>query len=367
MILTLRGDTSVMKLLKKVLAGILIIVGIPIVAFLIMATYLTILEYKPDDVEAIEPVHNDRLLTETDDIYTLLSWNIGYGSLDADDDFFMDGGKEVNSNTPEEVDHNIEEIKETINKISPDFVYLQEVDRNSDRSHRRDEAKAITSDMNDVSSSFAYNYKVAFVPYPVPPIGRVEAGLLTCSRYNIDSATRISLPNSFGWPVNLGNLKRCLLVSRIPVEGTGKEIVFVNFHLEAYDSGEGKIAQTTILKSFLDNEVQNGNYIIAGGDFNQVFSNIDISEYPVYEGCWTPGIIDEEDFNENFELYMSTDLPSCRSLDRPYKGADPSTFQYYVIDGFMVSKNITVSDVRTIDTGFEYSDHNPVILMFRLD
>ena len=31
---------------------------------------------------------------------------------------------------------------------------------------------------------------------------------------------------------------------RVPIEGTDRELVLVNLHLEAYDDGEGKIAQT---------------------------------------------------------------------------------------------------------------------------
>jgi len=45
--------------------------------------------------------------------------------------------------------------------------------------------------------------------------------------------------------------------------------VLVNLHLEAYDSGEGKIAQTKLLVEFLEQEYAKGNYVIAGGDFNQ--------------------------------------------------------------------------------------------------
>ena len=33
-----------------------------------------------------------------------------------------------------------------------------------------------------------------------------------------------------------------------------------------------------------------------------------------------------------------------------------------MIDGFMVSKNITVESINTLNYGFENSDHNPVLL-----
>ena len=59
--------------------------------------------------------------------------------------------------------------------------------------------------------------------------------------------------------------------------GSDKELVIVNVHLEAYDSGEGKEAQTKMLAELLKKEQEAGNYVIAGGDFNQAFSNVDIS------------------------------------------------------------------------------------------
>ena len=65
------------------------------------------------------------------------------------------------------------------------------------------------------------------------------------------------------------NLKRCLLVSYVPLEGSDKQLVLVNLHLEAYDDGEGKAAQTEMLMDFLTGEYEKGNYIIAGEDVHE--------------------------------------------------------------------------------------------------
>jgi hypothetical protein len=59
---------------------------------------------------------------------------------------------------------------------------------------------------------------------------------------------------------------------------------------------------------------------------------------------------------------MDSDVPTCRSLDQPYAGADHDTFQYYVIDGFIVSSNIEVKSCETRDIGFVQTDHNPVLM-----
>ena len=59
-------------------------------------------------------------------------------------------------------------------------------------------------------------------------------------------------------------------------------------------------------------------------------------------------------------------MPSCRLLDRPYDPADTENNQYYVIDGFIVSPNVTVSTVETLDLGFQNADHNPVCITVSL-
>ena len=162
------------------------------------------------------------------------------------------------------------------------------------------------------------------------------------------------------------NLKRCLLISRIPVADTDQELVLINLHLEAYDDGAGKEAQTNRLLEVLLEEREKGNYVIAAGDFNQVFSNTD-SPYKSEGAPWIPGKIDAEVFEEDgFRVCMDTSTATCRSLDRALAGADPDDFYFYMIDGIIVSGNIQVDQVKTIDTGFRYSDHNPVKMTFAL-
>jgi endonuclease/exonuclease/phosphatase family metal-dependent hydrolase len=206
-----------------------------------------------------------------------------------------------------------------------------------------------------------------YVPYPLPMIGHVESGLYTLSAAQARTAERISLPVPFSWPVRLVNLKRCLLVSRYPVKGSDKELVLINLHLEAYDSGEGKEAQTRQLVSFMQEEYAKGNYVIAGGDFNQRFTNIDQSAYPVYEGMWQPGEISADAFGSGFSLLMDNTTPTCRSLDKAWAGAEAEGFQFYLIDGFIISANITPEAVETLDFNFACSDHNPVRMTFTLE
>ena len=350
------------KLLKFIAILLAAVAGLAAVGILI----LTVAEYRPADTEAVTPAGSASEILRLGDTVRVVSWNIGFGALGDNADFFMDGGSMVQTADAERVRQNMAEIQGYLTSEAPDLILVQEADRNSDRSHHIDQWTQLSGAFPRYDALTAFNYNALYVPYPVPPIGHVESGLLTLSRYPVASASRVQLPCPFAWPIRLANLKRCLLVSRIPVEGTCKELVAVNLHLEAYDDGSGKAAQTAGLAGFLKKEVDKGNYVIVGGDFNQIFSNADQSRWPVRAGMWTPGVIDTADFDPRLSLLMDGSAPTCRSLDKAYAGADHSNFQYYLIDGFIVSYNLLVEEIQTVSLDFAATDHNPVRLTVTL-
>ncbi|MBP3754055.1 MAG: endonuclease/exonuclease/phosphatase family protein [Lachnospiraceae bacterium] len=347
--------------LLKILATLIAVLA---VAFIVLLIVISVKEYKPEDWEQLEVAScasPEEVILPGDNL-KILTWNVGCGTLGDNADFFMDYGKMVYTADVQRVGENMGGIIDSLDDIQPDIMLLQETDINSSRSYGVNERDLISTAFPAYDNTFAYNFNVAYIPYPIPPIGRVQSGLTTLSRYPISSAERIQLPCPFKWPVRCLNLKRCLSVSRIPVEGTDKQLVIVNLHLEAYDDGVGKAAQTRMLADFLQTEAAAGNYVIAGGDFNQRFSYTDASAYPEYEGKWHCGILDEVEFGQHLDFCQDPSFPTCRSLDKPLVGADRDTFQYYVIDGFIVSDNIEVISVETIDNQFKYTDHNPVVL-----
>ena len=347
--------------MKKALKIIGIFLCVIILLAALLFLVLTLTEYKPAERESIrvENGTDSRSLAPGAEL-SVLSWNIGYGALGDNADFFMDGGSMVRTADQNRVTENLLGIRNTIAELQPDLCFLQEVDIDSDRSWHTDERFVLAAAMPEASVMFAPNYRVLYVPYPLPPIGHVDSGLVTFSRMTAASAERVQLPCPFSWPLRLGQLKRCLLVSRIPLEGTDRELVAVNLHLEAYDDGSGKAAQTGMLADFLNAEAQKGNYVIAGGDFNQVLSSAGETWRTARPGLWAPGVLDVSALGGRLSAVMPDNLPTCRSLDRPLEGADQSAFQFYMIDGFIVSDNVRVEALETVDKGFACSDHNPV-------
>ena len=353
------------KLIIKLFKLIIRIIIALAVAFALLVLYLTVREYRPEDIEVLDirpGEASEASVLLPGDAITVVTWNVGYGALGDNADFFMDYGEMVYTADKDRVNTNLSGMSDALNEINPDIIMLQETDVDSSRSYHTDEAGYFAESFPKFDSTFAYNFKVDYIPYPIPPIGKVASGVMTLSRYRIDSAERIQLPCPFSWPARVGNLKRCLSVNRIPVEGSDKELVIVNLHLEAYDDGEGKEAQTKMLAEFLEAEAAAGNYIIAGGDFNQVFSGTDSSAYPDIPGKWHCGLLDEDSFSDLLVFCQDYSSPTCRALDQPYAGADKENFQYYMIDGFIVSDNLELLSVETVNEEFRDTDHNPVVI-----
>ncbi|MDD3409699.1 MAG: endonuclease [Eubacteriales bacterium] len=321
-------------------------------------------EYRPADVEPVDITAGAGAQKAAQGRhYTVVTLNTGFGALGRGADFFMDGGKSVQPSDKATVRANIDGMYSSLSQMNADAYFLQEVDVDSTRSYGINQAREFQRRLS-LNGAFAYNFNTLWVPYPWPMIGHVESGLETLTSFEMTSAERESLPVPFAWPVRSFNLKRCLLTARVPIEGSDKELVLVNLHLEAYDDGEGKLLQTRQLMNSIQAEYHNGNYVVAGGDFNQTFPGGE-RYIQLEESYWQPGLLTEADLPAGFAFVNDPSSPSCRLLNQPYSG-DRSQTQLYLIDGFIVSPNVQVNAVETIDLNFTHTDHNPVRLDFTL-
>ncbi len=354
-----------MRLLRRLFRGLFTLITIVILLAVGVVGWLTLAEYQPADVETVEVAagarHGD---TEIGKMYRIVSLNVGYGGLGNTEDFFMDGGTGVLPKNKAEVQDNLTGLLSALSLQKPDICLLQEVDTGSNRSYYINEALHFSRGLS-MGSAFALNYQCDFVPFPWPPLGKVQSGLLTLNNMAVSGATRESLPVPFSWPLRVANLKRCLLVERMPMAGSDHELVLVNLHLEAYTSQEGRTAQMQVLSQLLKAEALKGNYVIAGGDFNQAFPG-SVEKYPLpADGVWLPGQLSESDIPEGFTFAYDMGTPTCRSLHKAYDG-DRDSLVAYVIDGFIVSANVKVNSVQTYDLNFRNTDHQPVVMEFTL-
>jgi endonuclease/exonuclease/phosphatase family metal-dependent hydrolase len=348
--------------MKPLLKIVLIIVLLPCLILGLVILYATITDYKPGEKELIYQSNTEADTLSSLKTYSLLIWNIGYAGLDKQMDFFYDGGKKVRT-SKDQLDENIRCIEKFITSVdSFDFKLLQEVDISSRRSFHRNEVKRFSDDLHTDQAFFGKNYDVFFVPLPFTnPMGSVNSGILSFSRFNPSEVTRISFPGQYTWPKRLFMLDRCFLVMRFNLSG-GKQLVVVNTHNEAYDTGKIRDEQMAYLKKFLLSEYDRGNYMVVAGDWNQCPPNLkpgftgDIFDTIDYKGI-------EPDFlPSEWSWIYDNSMPSNRRVDIAYiKGTTRTT----VIDFFLFSPNLRPSACKTIDLGFSCSDHQPVQVQFK--
>jgi len=357
-----------MKKLLKILLCLLLVLALAVGGYV---AYVFLAYYRVEDRQELEvlTIHDYGLdvAVTAGRQYRLVSYNIGFGAYSNDYSFFMDGGKESRARSPEAVLENVTGAVSAVQELDPTFLLLQEVDVDGTRSYHLDEWALLCSQIYFLHGTFAQNYDSPYLFWPLTaPHGANRAGQATFSKFPIASALRRQLPIEDG-VMKLVDCDRCYSVQRIPLSG-GDELVLYNLHLSAYTS-DGTIAEEQLEMLFADmrSEYEKGNYAIAGGDFNKdlLGNSSEIFGISGPEYTWAqpiPAELIPEGLTVVAPFDAAAPVPSCRNADRPY-GPD----NYVVtVDGFIVSDNVEVAEAEVYDTGFRWSDHNPVYLDFIL-
>lgn len=350
---------------KKIIKSLCVALSVILLVVLGYILYVVFSYYRVEDNLVLdvwgEATDNAPVNTEL----SLTTYNIGFGAYSDDYSFFMDGGEHARALSKDAVINNTNGAIETIMDINPDFLLWQEVDIDGTRSYHINQKDIIGEKFAGYDSVFAQNYDSPYFLYPFnEPIGANKSGILTLSRFNIESGIRKSLPveNSL---TKFLDLDRAYSVSVIKTSD-GKELVLYNVHLSAYTS-DGTIAeeQLKILSEDMQQQYDKGNYIIAAGDFNKDMLGDSSKYFERCEGEYNWAVpFNESLLPQGITSHSGSNVPSCRNAESAFKG-DGTDFVVSV-DGILVSDNVEVLSCETVDTSFAYSDHNPVYLKFIL-
>lgn len=340
-----------------------LVYGLYVVAVL---AYGTLNDYQPDEAIELESLNSSRETPPDSSSLSFVIWNIGYGGLGAKSDFFLDGGIQVRPDK-ETSEAYLNGILGTLESLSSaDFLLLQEVDVKAKRSYGVNQFEAIGEVLNSYTRAHAMNFNVKFVPKPMvslSPIGNVQSGLATYSRYMVSDQTRFQFPGSYGWPTSAFHLDRCLLESRVPLSN-GKELIVVNSHNSAYDGGKLKPLEMAYLRNHLLMEYEKGNYIVVGADWNQCPPNFAYDSFsPGNADDYYQDNIDPAFMPEGWTWAFDPSVPTNRKLASSFEADKTFTT---LIDFYLVSPNVQVESVEGVDLAFENSDHQPVKLSIQL-
>lgn len=353
------------KTLKITLKTLIISICVLIILFAAFLIYSTVTFYNPKAVEKLTLSNNKNIPLINRQEISLLTWNVGYCGLGKDADFFYEGGKMTRP--PEE------QFQKYLNGVfnfisrndSIDLILLQEVDMDSKRSYHINEADLFNKALTKHASVFAYNYKAGFVPLPVlNPMGAVESGVMTFSKFNFSEASRYSYMVSHNWPTKLFQLSRCFILSRIKTE-SGKDLILINTHNSAFGNEESmREFEMILIRSYMLSEYEKGNYVVAGGDWNQNPPKYDSAVFK-YGYVKEKGVskIQNGFFPKEWKINFDKNIPTNRSVVKPFNMKETATT---TIDYFITSPNIEILDIKVIQNYFEDSDHQPVYLKLRL-
>lgn len=330
--------------------------------------------YRIDDITELETDNPISIIMPINGEYSVITYNIGFGAYNHDFSFFMDAGVMLDD-TPvygtmskalsrEVVLTNTNGAINAMKNSPSDFYMFQEVDTESTRSHKVNQYEMLQGIGDEYSLTYGLNFHSAFLMYPLNDFhGTVNSGITTMSKYKVNSTSRYSFPVDLSFPNRFFDLDRCFILSRIPLDND-KELVMINLHMSAYDEGGTiRALQLAMLNTVLKAEYDKGNYVIAGGDFNHDIAD-SLNQFETTQKVpeWV-FVLTDNNLTEGYRFASPTNAPTCRSTDMPYtKGVNYTV----IIDGFIVSDNVNIETVATIDLDFMYSDHNPVKLNFTL-
>lgn len=349
-----------MKKLKYLFYILFLFAGV-FVGFL---AFMTLNDYTPSKIEEICSSNQSKVIDVNEPV-NCLTWNIGYAGLDANMDFFYDGGTQVRPSEHQSY-HNLRAITDYVASKSKEssFIFVQEIDSAAKRSYGFNQVDTIKHKLG-WQSYFGKNYSVAWVPLPIySPMGYVESGVALFSPYQAAKVCRHAFPVNFEWPLKVFMLDRCFLSARYPTSN-GRELVVIVTHNSAFDDGgELRKAELVYFKNFLEEEYKKGNYVIAGGDFNQCPAR--------YKPNPNDKLFDYEDFHtipdslfpSNWNFVYENGIPTNRRVIAPY---NKETTKTTLIDFFITSPNVTAKSVKCDDLHFAVSDHNPVQASFILE
>lgn len=374
------------KKVIKITGIILLALVIVLAAYIIYlyASYHRIPDNQELQVEEISQNTEAGNELTTEKNYSAFTYNIGFGAYTPDFSFFMDGGKSSWAKSKDSVKETIKGAGELVASKDPDFALVQEIDLDATRSYHVNEYSILKENIPAYNCVFAQNYDSAFLFYPfTQPHGKSKAGLALFSKYPITGSLRRSFPISTSF-TKFFDLDRCYSISRVPVDN-GKELVIFELHMSAYGNSDAiREGQIRMLSEDMQKEYEAGNYVICGGDFNHDLKAADTqskasdasnntqtdSGDSAEPESWTYPFPRSE-LPEHFSFcldQLSEDEKnnlwnSARNADMEYVPGETYTV---TLDGFIISDNVECTKYENVNTGYSYSDHDPVYMEFQL-
>jgi exonuclease III len=289
---------------------------------------------------------------------SVLNWNLGYAGLGKDSDFYMDGGVMFSPPSKEIVETNLAGIRNILSENKSDFHIFQEISEPDMLTLGVDVLKGVKDELSDYSMHYSSDFRTRFIPTK----WALRHGLGAFTRIKTSPVDLIRLTNE---PTKLGGViqRQYHMVTTEFEHADGTQWILLNLHLSAFDEGGNvRLKQLNELIVIADTFYQSGKHVIVGGDWNIQLSDTEFPTTTKEEFLFWRTKLPREKILPGWEIVVDENTPTMRSNERPYTKGENFTS---IIDGYMVSPNVDTISVETIDTNFEFTDHQPVKAVFR--
>jgi endonuclease/exonuclease/phosphatase family metal-dependent hydrolase len=298
-------------------------------------------QVRPDAAAAPEPVR-------------VMTWNIGYAGLGADADFIAEGGRRLRPRDAATVEKNAAGVGRLLAQRRPDILLMQELACPGLMTRNVDVAEAVRRALPDHAMVFSPDVASRVWPGSV----RLVHGPASLFGVRVGETRTIDLPDE---PHGLAYvIDRNYHALSTDLEIAGRSWTFINVHLAAYETTGVRERQLRVLLDHAVRRWREGRAVVVGGDFNMALRNVDFGDTrdrPTDEGRPFP----REMMPEGWSVLADVSRPSIRAKDGPYVKGETATA---IIDGFLVSPEVRVVSLETLDTGFADTDHQPVAAEF---
>lgn len=337
--------------------------------FLLNAGYISWIQfrrYAPASISNIQVHNTSNGSLKYGDSLGIMLWNISYGGMPDEMDFFYSGGTQIilDQSTTETNFKNILS-KITDYKDSTDIFLFHKVDTSSKRSYGVNQIKEIQQTLTAYEAAYCLNFSNPFIPVPLDqPIGQVYSGMLSMSKTKSNEHKRVSFNSKeYYWPKKLFTAQKCISIASYPLEK--KKLYVLNAHLNSYDyQGEIRLEQLKQVEHIADSLYKLGNYIVIAGGWNM--NPPGYKKYRIrygYKGKPAFPELDSTGVFSNWQIQYNASIPTSRTLKDAYRhGAINTTIK----DFFICSPNINILRSSTVNQQFEYSDHQAVYLRILL-
>ena len=214
----------------------------------------------------------------------------------------------------------IDTIAAVIRKANPDLVALQEIDVNTGRSGRINEAEQIA-----LKAGYPYYFFGRAIDFDGG-----KYGIAILSKHPLSDTVVHALPTDS----STKGERRAVALAKVKLPG-GKFLHFASTHLDALDTNLNRLLQVKAI----NNIAGKLNPVIIAGDFNAI---------------------------ENSEVIRSLDKKftrSCNNCEPTFPGADGKAIDFI---GFRPAKKFSVVSHRVIPEEYA-SDHYPIVSTIQLN